>query len=140
MDVRSTSAAELERLDHHLRRAAREAVDGENARRRPGSAALSVTITVVGDRPAGEVPMDEDVVQAAIEATRLVGRVPELAVASTDANIPISRGIPAIAIGGGGVGGDTHTPAEWFENREGARGVVRAALTVAAIGQAGRAY
>jgi hypothetical protein len=52
---------------------------------------------------------------------------------STDANIPISLGIPAIAIGGGGIGGETHTAAEWFENRDGATGIARALLTVSAL-------
>ena len=52
---------------------------------------------------------------------------------STDANIPISRGIPAIAIGGGDAGGETHTLAEWFENRDGFRGVSRAALLLAVL-------
>jgi len=52
---------------------------------------------------------------------------------STDANIPMSRGIPAIAIGGGGMGGDTHTPTEWYENRNGSRGIARAALLLAAL-------
>jgi tripeptide aminopeptidase len=61
-----------------------------------------------------------------MEATRLIGRTPELAIASTDANIPISLGIPAVAIGAGGRGGDAHTPGEWFENTEGTLGLSRA--------------
>jgi di/tripeptidase len=64
-----------------------------------------------------------------MEATRLVGREPEPATASTDANVPISRGIPAIAIGAGGRGGDAHTQSEWFDNTDGCRGVARA-LTI----------
>ena len=133
VDVRSTSDAELVRIDQHIRRAARDAGDEENARRRADTPPLSTTLTLIGERPAGEVSTDHDVVVAAGEATRAVGRTPEYAVASTDANIPISRGIPAVAIGGGGAGGDTHTPAEWFENREGTRGIVRAALLLAAL-------
>jgi acetylornithine deacetylase/succinyl-diaminopimelate desuccinylase-like protein len=133
VDVRSTSDAELVRIDQHVRRAARDASDEENSRRRADAAPLSVTLTLIGERPAGEVDTDHDVVVAAAEATRALGRVPEFAVASTDANIPISRGIPAIAIGGGGAGGETHTPAEWFENREGHRGLARAALLLAAL-------
>lgn len=133
VDVRSTSHAELVRIDQHVRRAARESGDEENSRRRSDATPLSVTLTLIGERPAGEVESHQDVVVAAAEATRAVGRVPEFAVASTDANIPISRGIPAIAIGGGGAGGDTHTLAEWFENRDGHRGVARAALLLAAL-------
>jgi acetylornithine deacetylase/succinyl-diaminopimelate desuccinylase-like protein len=133
VDVRSTSDAELVRIDQHIRRATRDAGDEENARRRADTTALSVTLTLIGERPAGEVSTDHDLVVAAVEATRAVGRTPEYAVASTDANIPISRGIPSVAIGGGGAGGDTHTPTEWFENREGTRGIVRAALLLAAL-------
>ncbi len=132
VDMRSTSTAELDRLDRHLRVSAREALEEENARRASGTALLAVTITPLSDRPAGEVPDDHPLVQAAASATRYIGRAPELAVASTDANIPISLGIPAVAIGGGGRGGDTHTPHEWYENRDGARGVVRALMLVAA--------
>jgi tripeptide aminopeptidase len=133
VDVRSTSDAELVRLDQHVRRATRDSADEENARRRQDTAPLSVTLTLIGERPAGEVSMDHDVVATASEATRVMSRTPEFAVASTDANIPMSRGIPAIAIGGGGAGGETHTLAEWFENRDGSRGVARAALLLAAL-------
>ena len=73
--------------------------------------------------------------RAAIEATRLVGRQPDLALASTDANVPISQGIPAIAIGAGGRGGDAHTHAEWFDNVHGTLGVARALTIVMARGR-----
>ena len=59
----------------------------------------------------------------------MVGRQPDLALASTDANVPISQSIPAIAIGAGGRGGDAHTHAEWFDNLHGTVGVARA-LTI----------
>lgn len=133
VDMRSTSATELARLDAELHRAAREAAAEEDARRRAGTALLSVTLQPLSDRPAGELPPESGLVRVAMEATRLVGASPELAVASTDANIPLSRGIPAIAIGGGGIGGETHTAQEWYEDRDGARGVMRALLVVAAM-------
>jgi di/tripeptidase len=65
-------------------------------------------------------------VRCAESATRAIGRTPELALASTDANVPISLGIPAIAIGAGGRGGGVHTPGEWYDNTNGPRGVARA--------------
>ena len=133
VDVRSTSDAELVRIDQHVRRASRDSCDEENARRRADAPPLSVALTLTGERPAGEVSVDHEVVKLASAATHAFGRTPEYAVASTDANIPLSRGIPSVAIGGGGAGGDTHTPAEWFENREGHRGVARAALLLAAL-------
>jgi acetylornithine deacetylase/succinyl-diaminopimelate desuccinylase-like protein len=132
VDMRSTSTNGLARLDQRLRTAAREALDHENNRRRAGTDPLTVELQSLGHRPAGEVAEEDALVQAALGATRAVGRHPEMAIASTDANIPISLGIPAIAIGGGGRGGDTHTTHEWFENIDGPRGVVRALVLLAA--------
>lgn len=105
------------------------AAGDENGKRAMGTRALSVRIESIGSRPCGETPKDHALVRAAMEATRLVGRQPDLALASTDANVPISQGIPAIAIGAGGRGGDAHTHAEWFDNVHGTIGVARA-LTI----------
>jgi tripeptide aminopeptidase len=126
VDVRSASPAMIERMDRQVRDAASAAAIEENARRAIGTTPLTCKVDVIGERPAGETPSDHPLVLAAMEATRLIGRDPELAIASTDANIPISLGIPAVAIGAGGRGGDAHTPAEWFENTEGTLGLSRA--------------
>ena len=135
VDVRSTSTANLERVEGELRAAARAAETEENDRRQRGTPALSLTIAVIGDRPTGETAEDHPLVIAALDATRLIGREPELTTASTDANVPISLGIPAIALGGGGRGGDAHTSTEWFENAEGRLGLARAlGIVVAAAG------
>jgi acetylornithine deacetylase/succinyl-diaminopimelate desuccinylase-like protein len=135
VDLRSTSGVQLDRYEQEIRAAARAALDEENGRRAAGTSTLSLALEVIGDRPGGETPADHPLVQSALEATRLVGRSPELALASTDANVPMSRGIPAIAIGAGGRGGDAHTPHEWFENAEGTLGVARAlTIVVAAAG------
>jgi tripeptide aminopeptidase len=72
-------------------------------------------------------------VVAALEATRLVGRAPTLATASTDANAAIGAGAPAIAIGGGGHGGDAHSSREWFDNTASTAGVERALTIVATM-------
>jgi di/tripeptidase len=64
-------------------------------------------------------------VDAARRATEAVGVTPRSASASTDANIPLSRGIPAIAIGAGGCGGGAHTSEEWYDDTTGARGLTR---------------
>jgi tripeptide aminopeptidase len=135
VDLRSTSGALLDRYEREIRAAARRALDEENGRRAGGACALSLALEVIGDRPGGETPVDHPLVQSALEATRLVGRSPELALASTDANVPMSRGIPAIAIGAGGRGGDAHTPREWYENADGTLGVARAlTIVVSAAG------
>lgn len=133
IDVRCTSSATLDRLQGELHAIVAAAADEENARRAPAAAPLTARIAVIGDRPSGETPADHPLVAAAIAATRQIGRSPVLVAASTDANVPISLGIPAIAIGAGGRGGDAHTPGEWYENAEGHRGVVRALGIVVAV-------
>jgi tripeptide aminopeptidase len=67
--------------------------------------------------------------------TRLLGIEPRLGRSSTDSNIPISRGIPAITIGGGGVAGGAHSLNEWFLNQNGTVGLKRALLIL--LAQAG---
>lgn len=131
IDVRSTSPKVLAKLDAQVRRIITTATEEENGRRLAGTALLSADVEIIGERPCGETPADHPLVQSAVEATRLVGRQPDLATASTDANVPISLGIPAIAIGAGGRGGEAHTPGEWFDNTDGSLGIARA-LTILA--------
>lgn len=139
VDVRSTDSALLARLDAELHAAVRAATHEENARATLHAGALSATIQQIGDRPCGATDDTHPLVRAAIAATREAGVEPELSLASTDANVPIALGIPAIAIGGGGRGGDAHTLDEWYENTEGPRGVARAlAIIAAAAALAGR--
>jgi acetylornithine deacetylase/succinyl-diaminopimelate desuccinylase-like protein len=135
LDVRSTASEHLPNLEAQVRTAARQAEHEENARRAPGSARLTSRVEIIGDRPAGETAIDHPLVAAAVEATRLIGRQPALGAASTDANVPISLGIPAVAIGAGGRGGNAHTESEWFEDAEGELGLERAlGITLATAG------
>jgi acetylornithine deacetylase/succinyl-diaminopimelate desuccinylase-like protein len=137
VDVRSLAAHVLPQLEELIRDAARTAEQEANGRRAPGTEGLTSTVRIIGDRPAGETSTEHPLVSAAMEATRLIGREPALAAASTDANVPISLGIPAVAIGAGGRGGDAHTADEWYEDAEGVRGLERAlAITLAAAGVA----
>ncbi|HXT47977.1 MAG TPA: M20/M25/M40 family metallo-hydrolase [Gemmatimonadaceae bacterium] len=137
IDLRSTSESALRTFETEIRSAATGALQEENLRGVRGTPPLALEITVIGDRPSGETDASLPLVVAAMEATQLIGREPDLATASTDANVPISRGIPAIAIGAGGRGGEAHTLAEWFENSAGHLGVMRAmAIVVAAAGLA----
>lgn len=129
IDVRSSSAEALAACTTEVELAVRAAVREENARRSSGMPPLSYAISTIGDRPCGELAADHPLVLAAAAATRAIGRSPELATASTDANVPISLGVPAIAIGAGGRGGGVHTAAEWYDNTDGTLGVARA-LTV----------
>ena len=129
VDLRSSSSEVLERCSADVRLAVRAAVREENLRRAPGTSPLAFEVETIGDRPCGELPSDHPLVRVAAAATWAIGRTPELVTASTDANVPISLGVPAIAIGAGGRGGGVHTPGEWYDNTEGALGVARA-LTV----------
>ncbi|HSY84197.1 MAG TPA: M20/M25/M40 family metallo-hydrolase [Gemmatimonadaceae bacterium] len=135
VDLRSTTVRMLDRYEREVRLAVRAAEIEENARRATGSPPLSCAVELIGDRPCGDVPADHPLVLSAVDATRLIGREPELSTASTDANVPISLGVPAIAIGAGGRGGDAHTPSEWFDNTSGTIGLARAlTIVVAAAG------
>jgi tripeptide aminopeptidase len=131
VDLRSTSAAILDRFDREVRIIVRAAAQQENARRATSTPPLAHDVMVIGDRPSGELSADHPLVLSAIEATQLIDREPELAAASTDANIPIALGIPAIAIGAGGRGGDAHTPGEWYDNVDGPLGIARAMTILA---------
>ncbi|MGH7644805.1 MAG: M20/M25/M40 family metallo-hydrolase, partial [Gemmatimonadales bacterium] len=133
LDLRSETAAALADIDRAVGATLERARDAENARRTRGTPPLTLTVDLLGDRPPGRTAPDQPLVQAAVAATRALGRDCELASASTDANAAIALGIPAIALGAGGRGGDAHLPSEWYENTDGPLGVVRAMLvTVAA--------
>ena len=125
IDLRSVSQAVLEQLSREVRALVDASLGEENDRRARGTRPLVSTVELIGDRPAGETSESHPLVATAIEATRLIGRAPELAAASTDANVPIALGIPAIALGAGGQGGDAHTPQEWFANIDGSAGIAR---------------
>lgn len=132
IDARSSSVLVLDNWEAEIRRLARESLNTENAARGRHWQPMRLRFEVVSDRPAGVAPIESTVVTAALLATECIGRHAECAIASTDANIPLSLGIPAVTLGGGGRGGDTHTPHEWFENRAGALGLARALTVIAA--------
>src|SRR6266567_8870522 len=135
LDLRSEDPRALAQLDVTVRAALERAADDENRRRTAGSPPLRVEIQLLGDRPSGMTPRAHPLVQAAVAVNRALGRDAELASASTDANVPIALGIPAIALGAGGKAGDAHLATEWFENVEGALGIVRALLVTAAMAE-----
>jgi len=133
VDARSTRDTTLARFEREIREIAAAAATEENQRRTPGTPALTYQLTRIGDRPSGHTTEDTPLVVSALEATRLVGRAPELATASTDANAAIAAGVPAITIGGGGHGGDAHSSREWFDNSASTAGVERALTIVATM-------
>lgn len=130
VDLRSESAQELGRLDAFFRRAAREAADEENAARRGGGPPLELEVKLIGDRPGGATPKDAPLVRLAEEATRALGHRPQLDCSSTDSNIPISLGLPALTLGAGGSSGNSHTLDEWYDPRGRDLGLKRALLVM----------
>lgn len=133
VDLRSAGEAELKRLDAFFRRAMKEAAEEENGGRKPGDAALKVQTQLIGERPSGETPADSTVVKLAIESTRVFDVEPRLDQSSTDSNLPISLGIPAITIGAGGTSGSSHTLAEWYDARNREKGLQRGLLLILAL-------
>jgi acetylornithine deacetylase/succinyl-diaminopimelate desuccinylase-like protein len=125
------------RIDSIFKASVQQALQEQNALVRRGEE-LTVDVALVGDRPSGETADDAPVLQRAIAVTRWFGDEPRIGRSSTDSNVPIARGIPAITIGRGGEGGNSHAPDEWWLNENGTEGIKRALLiTVAEAGLAG---
>lgn len=130
VDLRSVSESELLRLDAFFRRAVGEAVEAEDSARRKETQALEVELKLIGDRPSGETPVTSPLVELAQHATLALGVAPVLERASTDSNVPIALGIPAITLGGGGTSGNFHTLEEWFDPTGRDLGLKRALLVI----------
>lgn len=139
VDIRSTSTAEIERLEAALRSALEAAVEEEtrtSEKRAPATRypfGLSSEIVVIGDRPAGELDPQARILQVLRAVDLQLGNVAQIQRASTDANIPLSLGREAIAIGGGGSGGGAHTLQEWFDGNGRDLGLRRILLTLLAL-------
>ena len=136
VDIRSTSMAEIERLERAMRLALDRAVEEENmsierraaSQRRPFG--LQCEVLVIGDRPAGELASDAYLLHVIRAVDAHLGNASHIQRASTDANIPLSLGREAIAIGGGGMGGGAHTLQEWFDCSGRDLGLKRILLTL----------
>jgi acetylornithine deacetylase/succinyl-diaminopimelate desuccinylase-like protein len=135
VDLRSSSEIELSRLEDYLLTALNRAVIDENVMRAAAGKKLKANVQMIGNRPSGETPRESYLVRTAMEASRVLGITPILNRASTDANIPISLGIPAITIGAGGRSNDSHRLSEWFDPTGRELGYKRALLL--ALGMAG---
>ena len=134
VDVRSTSGEEMEKLEASLRRSAERVLAQERlaTENRAGArkSGLSLEIVLIGNRPAGELDPNSRILQAIRAVDSFLGNSAHLQRASTDANIPLSIGREAIAIGGGGSGGGAHTLQEWFECNGRELGLKRILLTL----------
>ena len=130
VDMRSNSTEELLKLEARLLDLVKQAVVEENARWK--SDKLSVEMKLIGDRPAGMVALDAPIVQATQRAVAAIARGPRVTFAgsSTDSNLAMSLGIPAVTIGGGGEGGNWHSRNEWYKPVEAYLGPQSALLTI----------
>lgn len=138
VDVRSSSRMEIERLEMELRRAVEQAVGEEEGRTRNRANTrvkqnLQTEIRVIGNRPAGELNRNARILQLARAVDSHLGNSAQLQRASTDANIPISLGREALALGAGGRGGGAHTLQEWFDPEGRELGLQRILLLVVAL-------
>jgi len=132
IDIRSTSADALQKEDDEFMSLIQKGVDVENARwgynRDNG---IDVVVIQVGDRPVGSQNASALIVQAAWAATEILGLQPNLSPpSSSDSNLPISLGIPALTLGAGGEGGGFHSPGEWYDPTDGYLGTQKIFLTM----------
>jgi acetylornithine deacetylase/succinyl-diaminopimelate desuccinylase-like protein len=115
VDLRSEAPAELARLEARMHAILAAAVETENHARSTAQGVVAVEATLIGDRPAGSTSLDTDIVRLSTAALKAHGFNPRHVASSTDANIPMALGIPAIKIGSGGSGGRAHSLEEWID-------------------------
>ena len=114
IDMRSNDREQLARLEAQAKKLALDAVNEENIRWGNGET-ITVEFNLIGDRPVGKTEADHAIVQtAALAFDHLNIELQQLSTSSTDSNVPMALGVPAITIAGGGSGGGAHSPEEWF--------------------------
>lgn len=135
VDLRSQSVDELGRLESRFHAIIEHAVAAENHARAAQTGEVKAELKVVGDRPAGATPMDSDIVRLSTAAIAAHEFSPRHEFSSTDANIPMSLGIPAIKIGSGGSGGRGHSLDEWIdvEKEASVRGMLAGLTAIVAV-------
>jgi len=120
-------------MEAALRDAAQSGVKEEMSAAKPNSDSLNVNFRSLGSRPAGKLPDNSPLLDTLRSVDRFLGNRSRLERSSTDANIPLSLGIPAVSIGGGGKGGSSHTLAEWYDATGREAGLKRLFLTTVAL-------
>jgi tripeptide aminopeptidase len=142
VEFRSTDVRQLVTLEVALHRAVEDAVESSNAvtatKEKPSNR-LNFRIEKIGDRPAAELPSDSPLLETIKAVDRHLRLHTDLRLGSTDANIPLSLGIPAVSLGAGGEGGGAHTRAEWYSAKNRELGLKRILLlTLAMLEWAGK--
>ena len=136
IDFRSTDPEQLLRLEVALHRAVEDAVEQRTRRaktRAQPRTPLTFTIAKIGDRPAAHLPGDSPLLETLRAVDRHLGLSTDLRLGSTDANIPLSLGVPALSMGAGGEGGGAHTQAEWYSAKDREAGLRRVLLLTLAM-------
>jgi tripeptide aminopeptidase len=113
IDTRSASVEELDKLERVLRDALDHVIAATTSRNRKEG--LTSEVKIIGDRPAADLPLDSRLLEAIRAVDAHLNNVAKIQRASTDANIPLSLGREAVAIGAGGSGGGAHTVNEWYD-------------------------
>ena len=115
IDMRSESRAELDKIDTAFKALVAEAVTEENAARSTAQGKITVDLKLTGDRPSGHTPETSVITQTAAASVRAFGLQPTFTFSSTDSNVPISLGIPAITLDAGGASDRSHALDEWID-------------------------
>ena len=134
IDMRSSEPQALADLDARFRKAVDAGVADENARW-GGRPTITAIVDLVGDRPAGSTPPTAPIVETAQAVARALRLEAPLSEGSTDSNVPMSRNIPAITIGGGGTSDESHAPQESFDATDSWKGTQNAVLLTIALAQ-----
>jgi acetylornithine deacetylase/succinyl-diaminopimelate desuccinylase-like protein len=136
VDMRSESWESLEQVEAAIRRAIDTGLASENARWPKSAAKITVKYDTIGIRPIPATPQTDDspIVRTALDAAKVLGETAPTSASSTDSNLPMSLGVPAITIGGGGKGQDAHALTEWYQDgADGYKGPQWALLIVTAL-------
>ena len=127
IDIRSVEPYRLDDMEEILFNSMQSALKDQNEMKRSGPD-LKLTINKIGNRPSGKVDQSVPLIQRTIAATQYMGVEPRLTIGSTNSNIPISIGVPAVTIGRGGDGAEAHSLNEWWLNKEGYKSIQLALL------------
>jgi tripeptide aminopeptidase len=133
VDLRSEDEAQVDKMERALRDAMQAGAKEEMAAARGSNDSLQVEFRSIGSRPAGKLPDNSPLLETLRSVDRFLGNRSRLERSSTDANIPLSLGIPAVSLGGGGRGGGSHTLAEWYDPTGRELGLKRLFLATVAL-------
>lgn len=134
VDMRAISPKNLDKIESIFKSSVEKAINEYNSSGVEDK--VTYELIKIGDRPSGELSADIPLIQRSMAATEYFGVTPSLERGSTNINIPVSKGIPAVCIGRGGSGGGAHSLQEWYVNDEPSEESIKLALLIT-LAQAG---